>query len=175
VRDAPYRAPLPVPPDPYAVAWADLRRRRVWTFVFMIAYLVTLLGVFYATRLHLPGSGPASVAWGLLSAVSSFLYPTHRFRCPHCGHKEAVWKKCSACGIRVGTPKSAVVEAAKPRVGAPAEQPAAAVRYRVAESRVDAGADGVNDVAADTAGRAHTAEGEWPPRENARESPKACR
>jgi hypothetical protein len=76
-------------------------------------------------------------AVNLAQVAGSFLLPSQRFRCPHCGNRGAFWKKCKACGIRVGTPKAAVVEAEKQRVaGLAAEQAAEAAGYRVADGQV---------------------------------------
>jgi hypothetical protein len=155
VPDAPYRAPLKPPPDPYAVAWADLRKRRVWSGVFLIAYvcmLALILGL-HILGLHVPR--PVLLFFPLLIALM-LAYPHHRFRCPHCGKKGAIWKQCKACGIRIGTPKSAVDEAARQRAaGRSSEQAAAAGTYRVAEAEV-AEAVAVDDEPAPEDGVSHS-------------------
>jgi hypothetical protein len=128
VFDAPYRAPLPVEPDPYLVAWADLRRRRrsaagafgpslaasLFAVVFTMPALLGVAAVLF---------GASWVAWRYLSA----------FRCPSCSHSfvhgrlrrhERGWsdRQCGYCGIAIGTPKSAVVELEMRRAQAQTQQ-----------------------------------------------------
>jgi hypothetical protein len=45
-------------------------------------------------------------------------------------------KKCRTCGIRVGTPKSAVDEAERERAAGAAAERAAAIGYRVTEAQL---------------------------------------
>jgi hypothetical protein len=158
--DEPYRAPPPVPPDPYAVAWATLRRRRVWSFVISGTLLVILLtaGYFSIWR-HVRWAGLVAFTANLAQLAGTLLLPTYRFRCPHCGNRGAVWRKCNACGIRVGTPKSTVIEAEKQHAaGPPAEQAAEAGRHRVAEAQVAELVAADDDLDADAASRAHGGE-----------------
>jgi hypothetical protein len=78
---------------------------------------------------------------GQVAGSLGFLYPHNRFRCPHCGKKIVGWhrKACRACGIPIGTPKSAMIEAEKARSAAlPIEQAAGSPGLRVADA--DAGA-----------------------------------
>jgi hypothetical protein len=108
VSDQPYRAPIPVQPDPYLAAWRKLKWRVRWSRAGMVI-------VFSAPmlRLFLPG-----ISWLPLLAVqlcgSLFSAAFTRFTCPHC--KEPMlrfwearaddWKRCRHCGIAVGTPKA---------------------------------------------------------------------
>jgi hypothetical protein len=89
------------------------------------------------------------------------------FRCPGCGnHFERLESRpqsrrrsreprhCGWCGIRIGTPKSAAVDAEKERAAAVlAEQAAEATRHRVAD--VQGGAADASIEAANIASRAH--------------------
>jgi hypothetical protein len=140
VPEAPYRAPLPIPPDPYLIAWRDLRRRRVigWTafvggpplFLLLLAFLLHVQMAIHDATYCDPGAcvPPREVPPLLLLEaevavralwlppvvwVAACLYRWH-FRCPHCGLRYATgWRACGGCRIRIGTPKSAVVEAEK--------------------------------------------------------------
>jgi hypothetical protein len=136
---APYRAPLPVPPDPYLVAWADLRRRRTlgwYVFGFNFQLILVLLyliwrirwaiwdaacGDCFKARLPVPPHllREADVlhwaVWLVPTAVwlAASIY-RWSFRCPHCGWRSPMNRReCDRCGIAIGTPKSAVVEAEK--------------------------------------------------------------
>jgi hypothetical protein len=149
VPDAPYRAPPPVPPDPYVVAWEHLRRRQAWTPIVWIAVFVVFLAAGYFSLWRRTLSvNRVLFAVNLAQIARYMLGPSSRFRCPHCGNKGNVHKKCRRCGIAIGTPKSAIDEAEKRRpAGAPAERAPQAAGYRIADARVDAGADPANDEA----------------------------
>lgn len=105
----PYRAPLPIEVDPYAAAWATLRRRRAWSAGFLVAYFVVSWTCEFVP--HLTRALPVWVTAGVVGFV--FLLPHARFRCPHCRRKGAMWNQCAGCGIEVGTPRSVAVEARK--------------------------------------------------------------
>jgi hypothetical protein len=117
----------------------------------MTAFLVTWVVVDYEIIwLHWRSGGLFAAGLALVSAVSGLSYPIRRFKCPHCGNKGTVWKKCSVCGIRVGIPRSAVIDVEKQRAAAPAEHAGGAAKHRVAEALADpanVGADGVSDEA----------------------------
>jgi hypothetical protein len=108
MADSPYRAPEPPPPDPYEVAWSDLRRRRKW----LIGCLVGL-GVAYLLRAgseHGFVSTPVVVMTLLTIVVSIY---GESFRCPSCGERfcrrgivhSGFAPRCLHCRIAMGTPK----------------------------------------------------------------------
>jgi hypothetical protein len=118
VPDEPYRAPLPIEPDPYLSAWRDLRRRRAWSAAIVLAYFALTVDPVPKSD----GAGGKAVVWTLGLVVVLFLLPHNRFRCPHCGRKGPIWwKRCRECGITVGTPKSAAVQAEKRSTTAPTD------------------------------------------------------
>jgi hypothetical protein len=140
---SPYRVQSPPPPDPYLVAWADLRRRR--TMVRALSFLPLIL--FVVTYC----SGPQGhrVAPCLFMTAMALLLIANLcwgfFLCPNCGKhlqathlnplRQAAWRlnratHCGHCGIRVGTP---------------APDPF------VARSRIDAGIKARVDAGADSA------------------------
>jgi hypothetical protein len=140
VPEVPYRASLGPPPDPYLVAWVDLRRRRAWSLVILTAYLVVSSAVL-ANRLPLPWGAFLRIGAGGVGGLLGFVFPHSRFRCPHCGKKFQGWrwKVCRACGIPIGTPKSAVLDGEKGRSAAlPIQQGAGAPGLRIGDA--DAGA-----------------------------------
>jgi hypothetical protein len=128
-----YRIPAPkppAPPDPYLLAWASLRRWRVTMWVSLLAFVpACALGGFLGSLVDGPGElgaqpaillalfifGPLVVTAG----VSTFMVTW--FQCPHCGKQfaenspgwepshEQLTRNCAHCGIRVGTPRSAIV------------------------------------------------------------------
>jgi hypothetical protein len=123
-----YRVPAPkppVPPDPYLLAWASLRRRRVTMWISFLTWL-PVAGV--ATRLL----GDLALLI-VLPHVATFIVSTFiatYFRCPHCRElfakksafeistpNELAVRGCVNCDIRVGTPRSAVVASATNHVG----------------------------------------------------------
>jgi hypothetical protein len=57
--------------------------------------------------------GAVMLGTNMVMAALRFTYPRHRFRCPHCRRRGAIGKRCSGCGIAVGTPKSFIDEAQK--------------------------------------------------------------
>jgi hypothetical protein len=109
VSHPPYRAPLPAAPDPYLVAWADVRWRRT----VMWALLASLLPVAVASIILLHGRGfLMALAW--TTAISLAWEYAGRFRCPRCskafGKRDeeefaALPRHCVHCGIQIGTPK----------------------------------------------------------------------
>jgi hypothetical protein len=125
VPEDPYRAPLPVPPDPYLVAWREVQRRKRASKVGALLCLVWMSGLLFA-----------GVVWNVLLPLSSAAWIVPAFivfvalgrwvsgvSCPHCG-AEGVWNKkaaCEGCGIKIGTPKAAVDEAEKQLASGPLE------------------------------------------------------
>lgn len=106
----PYREPAPVPPDPYLVAWAKLRRRRH-------ALLASLCGMGTVVCLSssmLPrGTHPEGFVFGVFLSIPLGLFILARvppFLCPACGHPffELVGgelghaTKCDHCDIEIG-------------------------------------------------------------------------
>jgi hypothetical protein len=135
VPDGPYRAPLPIKPDPYMVAWADLRRRRI---IGWVAFGLNVLLVLLLSRSLLHVQTEIGDAWGCDPWPCYYLLPDllreravvlgamcvpigiwvaasiyrRTFRCPHCGRRFSTKRRgCGHCGVRVGTPKSDVVDA----------------------------------------------------------------
>ncbi len=102
--DQPYRAPLPVEPDPYAIAWTDLRRRRKWTWAAVVSLLIAI------SLQDALGSLPCIVALGVVLLLGQWLQV---FRCPRCRDRgeartQTFWwfsRACGHCGVDVGTPK----------------------------------------------------------------------
>jgi hypothetical protein len=124
VGDEPYRAPLPIQADPYAGAWAELRRR--WRACERVG-LACLVGpiVIVGATLGLPARGLGGVVLGALSLflfvptafVVLFIFAQRvaSFHCPHCGNAYGSSRQdgCVHCGIAIGTPGSAVVRSEK--------------------------------------------------------------
>lgn len=131
----PYRAPMPIEPDPYAAAWRDLRRRqRVGkaAVIFSAPLFFLSAGVWLHIQAGIHNAvmcdptpcldaalllrDEADAVWPLLwlPAVIWAIASLYRrnFRCPHCERRFAVrQRECAHCGIAIGTPKSAVVSA----------------------------------------------------------------
>jgi hypothetical protein len=113
-----YRAPLPTPPDPYLVAWADLRRRQRWDVRAQWAFWICGIPILVAHRLFFVHFWPSPIAWmaPALGVSLATMLRLRAFRCPHCGRRntwgQQRWMipqdKCGRCSIRIGTPKSAV-------------------------------------------------------------------
>lgn len=118
----------PVPPDPYLVAWAELRRRRVLavTSFFLLPATVVAMDIPVVAR---AGGAP------MLASTVAILVLTLRarfFRCPHCrkpfsarfrlfASARLPWHRhCLHCRIEMGTAKAAVVESANAQPGADA-------------------------------------------------------
>jgi hypothetical protein len=115
VPEEPYRAALPVEPDPYPKAWANVRRRKRVYYASVLFALVSIFGLCptaLVNQLFGGEIGPNVVAFfvaplvlvlvadGWLSAVP----------CPRCGTRN-VWRRrttCCGCRIPVGMPKSAL-------------------------------------------------------------------
>jgi hypothetical protein len=111
VGDSIYRvsAPKPpVPPDPYLLAWASLRRRRMAMWISWFAWLP--IG---AVVMPLLGRVGQLVVFLDLAAFVMSGHLIDVFRCPHCreafAKKSILASRCFSCGISVGTPRSAVV------------------------------------------------------------------
>ena len=132
---SPYRAPVPVLPDPYAAAWRDLRRRRALACVSKVVFLLV---------------GPFTLqGWGLLGPVVVILLGAayggayahlQQFSCPRCGRdflgrKKSSWpfaSRCAGCRISRGAPKELAADQdvyppSAPATVRPASAPASAV------------------------------------------------
>jgi hypothetical protein len=138
VSKPPYRAPIPLQPDPYRVAWAELRRRRrfYWLSYVLVAapFVAPIVLRHFAPCGCLEGQISAAhlrhvVLGSFLVCAAGFLAAVHYqalVRCPRCGNRFGVkrWvaeyprEDCLHCGIAVGTPKS-VVTAAEKSAGGP--------------------------------------------------------
>jgi hypothetical protein len=114
----PYRAPLPIEPDPYVVAWGDLKKRKRFEVVGRcLVFGAPLIRLFFA-------SGPPRwlAFFGAFLVALPFTLPTASFRCPKCGERMFRWwgakasdaKHCRHCGIAIGTPKSGLDRAPEP-------------------------------------------------------------
>jgi hypothetical protein len=111
VTGQPYRKPVPVPPDPYLVAWADLRRRRA--AMLGASTLCVPVSLLAATLAGSPGLIVVLPVMGA-AAIASLRWST--FECPRCGqyfvgHQRSKSRTCARCGIEEGTPRSAFTEA----------------------------------------------------------------
>jgi hypothetical protein len=107
VSDQPYRAPAPIPPDPYAVAWSDLKRRRLWR----VGSTVWLLVAIAMSR----GGRPGAATGVMFLATIALSIWSERFRCPRCASlfcrkgwffHNGFTRRCLHCGLKTGTPKS---------------------------------------------------------------------
>jgi hypothetical protein len=122
VSESPYRAPSPVEPDPYLVAWA--RQRRVDTRLITLVSCAAIAYLLLITCLSLRYGWPIqNLAWTnivvALLARQVVLKKRSQYNCPHCAKpflseedkKRSLgrrWKlQCVHCGILFGTPKSA--------------------------------------------------------------------
>jgi uncharacterized C2H2 Zn-finger protein len=96
----------PAAPDPYLVAWAELRRRRRmrWFLFCGWAPLVTIAWVVF----------PTAAAPFLIAATAAVTFSALRsFACPRCGktferrraYSNLLTSRCLHCGIERGTPK----------------------------------------------------------------------
>jgi hypothetical protein len=123
VGESIYRVPTPKPLDPYLSAWASLRRRRVVMWISFLAVLMSLVAMPLLGRLS------AFIVFPLMATLSVSWLMTSYFRCPHCREAfargdtahEQFARSCGRCGIRVGTPRSAVVAGATRDVAPDAE------------------------------------------------------
>lgn len=123
VGESIYRVPAPkppVPPDPYLLAWASLHRRRVTMWISFVVWVP--MGI---VEVRLLGGFGFSILFLNMAVFVVSLVMASRFRCPHClelfaqqsmwgihiAFEEAFVRCCVHCGIRVGTPRSAVVAA----------------------------------------------------------------
>jgi hypothetical protein len=125
VPDEPYRTPQPIAPDPYLLAWQDLRRRRLYAWAVLIAYVAGAMCILWMYKLI--AGHMLDRSWGLALLLPTL--PVHfafngwrqAFRCPRCGERFHVQRgvsnpstrQCMNCGLEMGTPKSAVLEAQK--------------------------------------------------------------
>jgi hypothetical protein len=84
---APYRVAPPMPPDPYLVAWADLRKRRTNVTALSVLLLlgallwITLTGARVGPTLWLTNvAGPRASVRSALWPLRLYWTPTSRFR-----------------------------------------------------------------------------------------------
>ncbi|MCL2450312.1 MAG: hypothetical protein FWD17_15300, partial [Polyangiaceae bacterium] len=100
MNEGPYREPLPVPPDPYLTAWADLRRRRRWARVnYGIAGAAPMFRYLFPPDSHWLGYALALVL------MLPFELMVREFHCPHCAGpmlsfwrwRAEDWKRCRHC------------------------------------------------------------------------------
>ena len=114
VSDSPYRVPVPRPPDPYLVAWANLRRRKAfaWAAVLLWALALTVTVPAIVARAPVVSIAAAVTVVCWVSGIVGKVALAH-FRCPRCGSSfygerrtRAPWSSaCVTCGIEIGTPK----------------------------------------------------------------------
>jgi predicted RNA-binding Zn-ribbon protein involved in translation (DUF1610 family) len=117
------------------VAWADLGTRRIIGWValgFNVLLVLLLSGSFLHVQAAIDDAlrcdpwpcfyclpdllrERAVVLWATCLPIAIWAVSSvyrWSFRCPHCGWRFAVRRReCDRCGTRIGTPKSAVVEA----------------------------------------------------------------
>jgi hypothetical protein len=107
MADPPYRAPVPIPPDPYLRAWSDLGRRRAC----LAACVVALGAAAFLHSKQMIGLGTPVMMVGLVTVALSIYCES--FHCPHCSEQfcrkgifhNAFARRCLHCRIKVGTPK----------------------------------------------------------------------
>lgn len=96
------------PPDLYAAAWADLKRRRLW----LVGSTVWLLVALVMSRRP---TGHPSVGTLVMTGVTIALaFWSERFRCPRCASffcrkgwiHNGFTRRCLHCGLEVGASKS---------------------------------------------------------------------
>jgi hypothetical protein len=110
VSNEPYRAPPPAPPDPYAAAWAELRRRE------RVQLRILFVGAAYAALCVACMERRALLVGAALFASAVIVAAVHTasFCCPRChdllgvGRNLRGSRRCLRCGIAIGTPKSAI-------------------------------------------------------------------
>ena len=114
VSESPYRVPVPRPPDPYIVAWANLGRRKAFAWaaalLWALAFTVTLPAIVARARVVGIAAAVTAVCW--VSRIVGNIVLAH-FRCPRCGSSfygaRRTWvpwsSACVTCGIEIGTPK----------------------------------------------------------------------
>jgi hypothetical protein len=109
----PYREAKVATPDPYLVAWADLRRRlRRFDFVVLVSVWMTAF-VFGCLVVLREGPLWENAALSILPMSLSLMFLVHRiraFRCPACGARSwwesrSIPETCAACGVVVGSPR----------------------------------------------------------------------
>lgn len=124
--EGPYRVPAPAPPDPYLLAWTDVRRLGIrGGCVFWASIPLMLISFVLLPHFGVSDVVARAVAIGLgVPLLPTGLWMRFQARCPHCsGHifqrgrfsVTANGRICPHCGIRVGTPKSEVEQVAEVR------------------------------------------------------------
>jgi hypothetical protein len=112
MTEPPYRAPASLPPDPYLVAWATLRRRRLLRRI-AVGVLAYALASTIAVTFMLHGVALLVVALLMVCVVYVIVAVQRRrpFLCPRCGDS-FFWgpaaeigfaRHCNACGLAAGT------------------------------------------------------------------------
>jgi hypothetical protein len=108
VTDTLEREPGPVVPDPYLVAWSDLRSRRRWAGTGLAFFALALL---LPTVWHGNGT-PIMITTGL--ALFALASRCELFRCPRCARRfcrrgiihNTFAYRCLHCGIKADAPKA---------------------------------------------------------------------
>jgi hypothetical protein len=105
---------VPRPPDPYLVAWANLRRRKAFAWaaalLWALAFTVTLPAIVARARVVGIAAAVTAVCW--VSGIVGNIVLAH-FRCPRCGScfygarrtRAPLSSACVTCGIEIGTAK----------------------------------------------------------------------
>jgi hypothetical protein len=110
-----------IPPDPYLVAWAKLQRRR-WLVGFGFLAWVPVGSIVGTLADRALGKGGLMFpVLPLFTAIAFAIVSLGLSRCPHCGQspfsgrgfRNVLTSTCLHCGIRFGTPKSAMVADSK--------------------------------------------------------------
>jgi predicted RNA-binding Zn-ribbon protein involved in translation (DUF1610 family) len=118
------KRPTAVASDTYMIAWASLRRRRRTVLILFFTWpLAVGVGI---KLLHFLTEAPENqlapfVAIPVVLVVFVFI-ATFSFACPRCGkefyrmnsYRNPFSKECLNCGIRIGTPKSALPTEGEP-------------------------------------------------------------
>ena|ERR1700733_15061421 len=125
MNKAPYRAlSTDAGPDPYVVAWADLRKRRKRSLIALLVVLpvgIVIAAWADAALQHLLPVEPALVLLlPLIGVISSVLVHMGLFACPRCGTRRSWVSPCPRCGIFIGTSKAQADEAERVRLEADA-------------------------------------------------------
>ena len=106
--EGPYRAQLPIPPDPYLVAWHKIQRAKKVAVLVLVGFVAVELALGWAP----PPIRRVAIFLMFFVVGALMMWYLARFRCPHCGERFFVrgrrqssgHKVCKHCGIPVGTP-----------------------------------------------------------------------
>jgi hypothetical protein len=118
VSESPRGGTAPAEVDSYLLAWADLRRRRAWAWISLLAWVPVGGGLsalaHWALGRVLPFDPGFLVALPLMGVLIWLSIRADAFRCPRCNnpffHRTLMhngWSRhCLNCGIKIGTPQS---------------------------------------------------------------------